>query len=307
MERTGTSESLIKLHISVLIAGTTGLYGRLIELGGLALSCYRMALAALVLWVAFALTRRLEHVKALDVWRLFVVGGALGIHWALFYASIKASNISIGVVCFTLVGFFTAFLEPWLTHGRISAREILVSGLTLVGVSLIFHLDTRYRTGILLGVASSLFGAIYTVSNKRLNGKTDYDSRTMVLYEMTGGTIVLGILTAAYGAAFGSESLLPTWGDMGWLGVCAVCSTIFLYLLQIQALKGVSAFTVNLTNNLEPIYSIVLAMVFFDEANELNATFACGLGLILLSVGIQTWSVVASARKARRKARYNIS
>lgn len=307
MERTGTSESLIKLHISVLIAGTTGLYGRLIELGGLALSCYRMALAALVLWVAFALTRRLEHVKALDVWRLFVVGGALGIHWALFYASIKASNISIGVVCFTLVGFFTAFLEPWLTHGRISAREILVSGLTLVGVSLIFHLDTRYRTGILLGVASSLFGAIYTVSNKRLNGKTDYDSRTMVLYEMTGGTIVLGILTAAYGAAFGSERLLPTWGDMGWLGVCAVCSTIFLYLLQIQALKGVSAFTVNLTNNLEPIYSIVLAMVFFDEANELNATFACGLGLILLSVGIQTWSVVASARKARRKARYNIS
>ncbi|MBQ2322342.1 MAG: DMT family transporter [Bacteroidales bacterium] len=307
MEQTGTSESLIKLHLSVLIAGTTGLYGRLIELGGLALSCYRMALAALVLWVAFALTRRLERVKALDVWRLFVVGGALGVHWALFYASIKASNISIGVVCFTLVGFFTAFLEPWLTHGRISAREILVSGLTLVGVSLIFHLDTRYRTGILLGVASSLFGAIYTVSNKRLNGKTDYDSRTMVLYEMTGGTIVLGILTAAYGAAFGSERLLPTWGDMGWLGVCAVCSTIFLYLLQIQALKGVSAFTVNLTNNLEPIYSIVLAMVFFDEANELNATFACGLGLILLSVGIQTWSVVASARKARRKARYNIS
>lgn len=307
MEQTGTSESLIKLHLSVLIAGTTGLYGRLIELGGLALSCYRMALAALVLWVAFSLTRRLDRVKALDVWRLFVVGGALGIHWALFYASIKASNISIGVVCFTLVGFFTAFLEPWLTHGRISAREILVSGLTLVGVSLIFHLDTRYRTGILLGVASSLFGAIYTVSNKRLNGKTDYDSRTMVLYEMTGGTIVLGILTAAYGAAFGSERLLPTWGDMGWLGVCAVCSTIFLYLLQIQALKGVSAFTVNLTNNLEPIYSIVLAMVFFDEANELNATFACGLGLILLSVGIQTWSVVASARKARRKARYNIS
>lgn len=307
MEQTGTSESLIKLHLSVLIAGTTGLYGRLIELGGLALSCYRMALAALVLWVAFALTRRLDRVKALDVWRLFVVGGALGIHWALFYASIKASNISIGVVCFTLVGFFTAFLEPWLTHGRISAREILVSCLTLVGVSLIFHLDTRYRTGILLGVASSLFGAIYTVSNKRLNGKTDYDSRTMVLYEMTGGTIVLGILTAAYGAAFGSERLLPTWGDMGWLGVCAVCSTIFLYLLQIQALKGVSAFTVNLTNNLEPIYSIVLAMVFFDEANELNATFACGLGLILLSVGIQTWSVVASARKARRKARYNIS
>lgn len=307
MEQTGTSESLIKLHLSVLIAGTTGLYGRIVELNGLALSCYRMALAALIMWVAFAMCRKIESVRRADVWRMFLVGGALGIHWALFYASIQASNISIGVVCFTLVGFFTAFLEPWLTHGKVSMREVLVSGIALLGVSLIFHLDTRYRTGILLGVASSLFGAIYTVSNKRLNGRMEYGSHTMLLYEMTGGTMVLALLTSIFGVSFGVEDLIPSLGDMGWLVVCAVCSTIFLYLLQIQALRGVSAFTVNLTNNLEPVYSIILAILFFDEAKELNISFVCGLALILLSVGLQTWIVLSASRKAKRNARYHIS
>ncbi len=307
MEQTGTSESLIKLHLSVLIAGTTGLYGRIINLNGLALSCYRMALAAIILWVAFALTQRLQHVRRTDVMRMFMVGGALGIHWALFYASIQASNISIGVVCFTLVGFFTAFLEPWLTHGKISLREVLVSSIALLGVSLIFHLDTRYRTGILLGVASSLFGAIYTVSNKRLNNQINYGSHTFLIYEMTGGTVALCILTAIFGLCFGGDNLTPSTADMGWLVVCAVCSTIFLYLLQLQALRGVSAFTVNLTNNLEPVYSIILAILFFDEAKELNLSFVCGLALILLSVGLQTYSVMTAARKAKRNARYHIS
>lgn len=305
MERGGTREALTKLHLSVIIAGTTGLYGRLISLGGLALSWYRMLIAAAVLWVAFWAMGRLESVRRCDVRRMFAVGAMLGIHWVLFYASIKASNISIGVVCFTLVGFFTAFLEPWLTHGRISAREVMVSGLTLVGVALIFHLDTRYREGICLGVASSLFGAIYTVSNKRLNGSMSYKSTTVLLHEMTGGALCLTALVPVFALANPGMALAPSATDAGWLAACAIGSTIFLYLLQLQALKSVSAFTVNLTNNLEPVYSIILAMLFFGEAKELNASFVCGLCLILLSVGIQTLSVVRASRRRRKLARYD--
>lgn len=305
MGRGDTREALIKLHLSVIIAGTTGLYGRLISLGGLALSWYRMLIAAGALWVAFGAMGLLERASRRDVWRMFTVGAMLAIHWVLFYASIKASNISIGVVCFTLVGFFTAFLEPWLTHGRISAREVMVSGLTLVGVALIFHMDTRYREGICLGVASSLFGAIYTVSNKRLNGSVSYKSTTVLLHEMTGGALALTALVPIFALADSGMALLPSATDAAWLVACAIGSTIFLYLLQLQALKSVSAFTVNLTNNLEPIYSIILAMLFFGEAKELNASFVCGLCLILLSVGIQTLAVVRASRKRRKLARYD--
>ena len=76
----------------------------------------------------------------------------------------------------------------------------------------------------------------------------------------------------------------------GLILLASVC-TIGLYLLQIQVLKVVSAFTVNLTYNLEPVYSIILAMLFFHEARELNGAFYIGLGLIVLSVLLQTFAV----------------
>jgi drug/metabolite transporter (DMT)-like permease len=77
-----------------------------------------------------------------------------------------------------------------------------------------------------------------------------------------------------------------------YLLLLALVCTIGLYLLQIQVLKQVSAFTVNLSYNLEPVYSIILAMLFFGEAKELNFAFYAGLGLILLSVLLQTWEAI---------------
>ena len=77
-----------------------------------------------------------------------------------------------------------------------------------------------------------------------------------------------------------------------WASFC----TIGLYLLQIQVLNRISAFTVNLSYNLEPLYSILLAMLFFHEAQELNTSFYLGLGLILLSVLLQTYHVLHTNR-----------
>ena len=75
-----------------------------------------------------------------------------------------------------------------------------------------------------------------------------------------------------------------------------ICKTVILsmknscnFSLQIQALKKLSAFTVNLTYNLEPCYTILLAFIFFGEARELNFSFYVGIVLVVLSVLLQTW------------------
>ena len=47
----------------------------------------------------------------------------------------------------------------------------------------------------------------------------------------------------------------------------------------------------------KPIYSIILAMLLFSEAKELNAAFYIGLGVIILSVILQTLSVIRSNKK----------
>lgn len=283
-------ESFIKLHLSILIAGATGVFGKLISLNEGLLVWYRMLMAGLILTVFLYVKKKLHKVALKDAWEMGRVGLLLAAHWVFFYASIKYSNISIGVVCFSMVGFFTALLEPLVNKHRVSFREILFSLLTLVGIFLIFHFDTRYRLGITLGVISSLMAALFTIFNKKVGSK--YPSSTLLLYEMGGGFIGMSILMPFYLLLFPVSTIVPSMPDLFYLLCLSSVCTIGLYLLQIQVLRQISAFTVNLSYNLEPIYSIIVAMIFFGEAKELNFSFYAGLGLIMLSVLLQTATVI---------------
>ena len=248
-----------------------------------------MMLASLLFLLVLSVGKRLNRISFGDALRIGGVGLLLGLHWVFFYGSIKASNVSIGVVCFSLVGFFTAFLEPLINCHRVSFKEVVFSLLTLFGVVLIFHFDTRYRLGIGLGIISSALAALFTITNN--------STSTMLLYEMVGGFIWLSCILPFYLRYFPVSTIVPGLLDFTYLLLLASVCTIGLYLLQIQVLKKISAFTVNLSYNLEPIYSIILAMLLFSEAKELNAAFYIGLGVIILSVILQTLSVIRSNKK----------
>jgi len=283
-------QAFVKLHLSILFAGMTGVLGKLISLDAAVLVWYRMAMAAALLAAICAVQRRIPHLPWRQALRIAFAGVLLGIHWAFFYASIKASNVSIGVVCFSTVGFFTALFEPIAYRKRISVRELAFSLLTIAGIGLIFHFDTRYRVGIALGCVSSAVAAIFSIINKRLGA--EMPARTVLFYEMTGGIAGLSVLAPFYLLLAGEGlALLPKPLDWLYLGILASVCTIGMYALQIQALRKISAFTMNLSYNLEPLYSIIIAMLLFDEARELNASFFAGLALIILSVALQTFTV----------------
>lgn len=283
-------DAFIKLHISILLAGFTGLFGKLVTLNEGLLVWYRMLLAAVMLFLILWGSGKLKRVPFREVLKIAGTGLLLGLHWVFFYGSIKAANVSIGVVCFSLVGFFTALLEPLIIRRRLSIKEILFSLVAVCGIVLIFQFDTRYRTGIIIGVVSSALAALFTITNKKVGVR--HSSSMMLLYEMIGGFLGLTCLLPFYLHFFPVKTILPGMINFLYLLLLALVCTIGLYLLQIQVLKQVSAFTVNLSYNLEPVYSIILAMLFFGEAKELNFAFYAGLGLILLSVLLQTWEAI---------------
>lgn len=287
-------EVFIKLHISILLAGITGLFGKLINLQEGLLVWYRMLFATLLFAFLLFLQKKLKFLPLKEILKISGIGFLLGLHWVFFYGSIKASNISIGVVCFSLTGFFTAFLEPLLNRHAVSLKEVLFSLLTLAGIVLIFHLDTRYRLGIGLGIVSSALAALFTITNKKIRQR--HNANTLLLFEMGGGFIGLSFILPFYLYYFPVQSVFPDKSDFIYLLLLASFCTIGLYLLQIQVLNKISAFTVNLSYNLEPLYSILLAMLFFNEAQELNTSFYLGLGLILLSVLLQSCQVLYANR-----------
>lgn len=282
------SSALLKLHLSVLVAGGTGLFGRLVSLQEIPLVWYRLLLTTLLFIPILYFQKKLHLLPWSQGLKLMGVGALLGVHWVFFYASIQASNVSIGVICMALLGMFTALLDPIVNRHKFYVRELMLSSLSLVGLTLIFHLDTRYRFGIMLGVVAQFLAACFSVCSKKvLTIHPDIPTRSVVLYEMLGGFICLSIILPITLQFRPELPVMPLPIDWVYLFVLALVCTIGQYMLQFAALKHVSTFTMNLTYNLEPIYSIILAMIIFNESRELNASFYVGLVLIIASVIIQ--------------------
>lgn len=157
------TKAFIQLHLSILLAGWTGVFGKLISLSPGLIVFWRIVIAGGLIWLWAAATKKLDAVKKLDRIGIMGVGALLMLQWTLFYASIKASNVSIGVVAFSSIGFFTAILEPLFHRRRPSLKELGISLLTILGIYLIFHFDTQYRLGIVFGLLSAFGAALLAI------------------------------------------------------------------------------------------------------------------------------------------------
>jgi drug/metabolite transporter (DMT)-like permease len=275
----------IQLHLSIMLAGFTGLFGKLVTLNEVDIVWYRMFFTTLILLVFTGIPR----VKGHKLMQLIGSGALLGFHWILFYGSIKASNVSIGVLCYSLVGFFTAILEPIFYHRRISWVEIVFSLITVAGLLCIFSFDSRYRYGILIGVVSSFVAALFGTFNK--HAIVGVPNRTAVFYEMSGGLVCVSIIIPFYLMIFPSSQpvlIFPQDSNLIWMLCLALFCTVGQYFLMNQAYRSLSAFTVSLIYNLEPCYTILIAFLAFGEAREVNFSFYIGITLIITSVLLQT-------------------
>lgn len=278
-------QALIKLHISVFLAGFTGVLGKLIVLNEGLLVWYRILLTVVTLFIILSWKKGIALLSPIAIWKLMGIGALIAIHWVCFYASIRLANVSIGLICFASVGLFTAILEPIMSHKKINFIEIVLGFISLIGILLIFHFDTRYRTGIVLGIISSVLAALFTVINKK--NVHVAPPQTLLLYELSGGLLLLTLLMPIYLQYIPTKLLFPSWSDWGWLLVLSWLCTVFAMNLMLQSLKKVSAFTQSLTLNLEPVYGVFLAFFIFHENKELQPSFYLGLACIVLSVCLQ--------------------
>ena len=154
-----------------------------------------------------------------------------------------------------------------------------------MGIYIIFDFHPQYTLGILYGIAAALGSAIFPILNKQLLKKSTPEN--MTFYEMAGGFMFLTLLLPFYINFLDAELTWPSTTDWIWLLILAGVCTVLTLILQLNALKHISAFTSNLTYNLEPLYGIVMAFVFFQETKMLHPGFYIGLALILLSIILQ--------------------
>ncbi|MEG2076098.1 MAG: EamA family transporter, partial [Victivallaceae bacterium] len=91
--------------------------------------------------------------------------------------------------------------------------------------------------------------------------------------------------------------LLPGVDDWLYLSCFAFFCTIGLYYFQIKSLEKISAFTLSLSYNLEPVYSILLAMWIFKEHKTFTFPFYVSLALIVIAVAGQSCLMILQRQK----------
>jgi len=282
-------KAFLQLHFAVFLAGFTGILGRLITLNEGWLVWYRLLISSVTMWILFSLAGKLQQVSITDILKLSGIGFLSALHWVSFYGSIKYANVSVALVCFSATGFFTALFEPFFSRKRINLIEVLLGLIVIAGIYIIFHFDPKYKTGIILGVICAVLLAIVMILIRQFVQKIN--SQTILTYQLSGGFITLSLFMPFYLKAFPTSYIFPGFSDWMWLLVLAWFCSVLAFQFSVTALQKLTAFTVNLSFNLEPVYGILLAFFVYHENKELNWTFFIGLGLIVLALCLQMWRV----------------
>jgi drug/metabolite transporter (DMT)-like permease len=276
----GINKNLIILHFTVFIWGFTGILGALISISAVSLVWYRVLIASISLFLYFKFNKTTFRVDRQTFLSLIFTGALVGGHWILFFASIKLSTVAVTLVCLSSITLFTAIFEPLINKKRISKLEILAGSLIITGIILIFKFETQYTKGIIAGLISAVFASLFAIINSRQVKKNE--APVIAFYELSGAFLWITIyllLTNGF-----NRSILLSNADIGYLLILGTVCTSLAYVSGVSVMRELSAFRVALITNLEPVYGILLAFVFFKDMNKMTIGFWVGAVIILSTI-----------------------
>jgi drug/metabolite transporter (DMT)-like permease len=288
-------KAFIQLHLAVFLAGFTGILGRLISLNEGMIVWYRLLFTATTMWVLFSCLKKIHKIPLTVILKISAVGFIAAMHWVTFYGSIKYANVSVALVCFSTTGFFTALFEPIILRRKINRAELLLGLMTIAGIYIIFHFDRQYKTGIIIGLISAVLASLFPIFNRQFLQRINVE--TMLTWQQTGGLITLSVLLPFYLHRFPVENFLPGMKDLVWLLVLSWFCSVIAFQFSSNALKRLSAFTVNLMFNLEPLYGILLAFIVYQENKLLSKWFFIGLAIIVAALVIHVLLIAKQEKK----------
>ncbi len=219
-------QTFFLLHLTVFIAGFTGLFGRLVSLDAFLLVYFRMTMACALLFLCLKAFKLLRPLSLKNCLRSMAVGCLLNAHLIFFYLAIKVSNVSIGTVTLSCISFFVALLEPLIFRKRFSVTDLGYSLIAMAGLLLMFSFDPRFRLGIVIGIISALCSALYVIFNKKTSQGLDLNS--VLFWQLLGGAVFLNLLLPGYFAVCGTDGFYFRLDDFLWLFAAASVCTVLL-------------------------------------------------------------------------------
>lgn len=271
----------LHLHFIVFIWGFTAVLGALISIEAVPLVWYRMAMATILifLWLKF---KKINYRFPKKVLAGFCLAGLIiALHWLAFFGAIKVANVSVTLAIMSTGAFFTSLLEPLFYKRKVIGYEVFFGLLVIVGLYIIFNVEGDYFYGIILALAASFLGALFSV----INGKfaIQYNASAISFYELGFGMLCITIYLAVSGS-FTSEFFQLQTSDWLYLFILASACTAYAFIASVHVMKWISPYTVMLTINMEPVYGIILALFILGDDENMSPQFYYGAAIIIATV-----------------------
>jgi DME family drug/metabolite transporter len=272
--------------LASLCWGTSGISGSIVidrtDLGPLDIAWHRMAIGAVALLTAHALTRHRRAAPAAPLARatavrLLLIGAGLAAYQLAYFAAVATAGVSIAtLVALGLAPLLIALGAALLGHGRpdrataIALVVALIGLVLLVGISAGADSGTAVVLGALTAVGSALGYAVVTLSGNGVPAGVP-----VTLAGFAGGAVLLTPVALVVGLRFTTE---PTaLAVLLYLGLVPSALAYGLFFTGLRTVPGAVASIVTL---LEPLTATALATAFLGERLEPGALVG---GLLVLA------------------------
>ena len=274
-------KNLLILHLTVFVWGFTGVLGKVISIDAVPMVWYRVLIATSTLFAWFLLTKKNIKITKKQFIQFFLTGGIVAIHWIFFFHAIKVSTVSVTLVCLSSFTLFTAILEPLIKKQPIQMGDILVGLLIIVGIYMIFKFESQYTLGIIFGLLAAVASSLFSTINSTFVQKSE--PSIIGFYELVGGLFWITLYRLYDGSLLNTHFNLST-KDWSYIVILGTLCTSVAYVAGVSVMRTLSAFRVALVTNLEPVYGIILAFIFFKDKEQMTGGFYIGAIIILASV-----------------------
>ena len=276
-----SNKNLYILHATVVIWGFTGILGALISIDAVQMVWYRVLIATASLFLYFIFSKTSLKVTRKQFLQYFFTGSIVALHWVLFFHAIKVSTVSVTLVCLSSFTLFTAILEPLIKKQAVEKADVFIGMVIILGIYLIFKFESQYTLGIIFGLSAALASSLFSIINSTFIQKSE--AKIIGFYEMAGAFFWV-TLYRIFDQSLATESFNLSLMDWVCLIILGTVCTALAYVAGVSVMRTLSAFRVALITNLEPVYGIILAFLFFGKQEAMTFGFYMGAVLILGSV-----------------------
>lgn len=293
----GINKHYLLLHIIVFIWGFSPILGRYITANTWQLVWFRILVTVGVMYLYLRFTKHDFKISKKHFWQLSGIGIIIMVHWLAFYGAIKVSNVSVTMVAFSTGTLFSSVIEPILYKRKVRFYEVIIGLIIIAAIALIFSIETEYWLGITLGIFAAFTSSLFGVFNGLLAHKLK--SGIISFYELSAALAGLTVFILVNGDFNSTFFILDRASVVGLLVLSLVC-TVFPFITSVNLSKYISPYTIVLTVNLETVYGILWAILFFSENKEVQPSFYIGVCIILLAIFLNSYLKKLSDKRSER-------